>query len=148
MITARGRADRAAVLLRAGYPVRKTIISRDVIDLRSWLVVPRAPRRGTVYSHNRALIARDDHSFRIVRIDPELVIVVAAGRAFDRRPRLARISRAIHRRVHHVNDVCVLRIDGDLFEVPAAVPQSLVARQPRPRGAAVVRSKHAAFLSI
>ena len=81
---ARWHADRAAVLLRAGHPVRKAIVGGDVIDLRGRLVVPRAPGRGAVHADDRALIAAENHPVRIVRIDPELVIIVAAGRAFDR----------------------------------------------------------------
>src|ERR1043165_3269366 len=79
MDAARRRADRATVLLRARDPVWKTIVSRDVIDLRSRLVVPRAPRRSAVDTHDRSLIAREDHSFRIVGINPELVIMSPPG---------------------------------------------------------------------
>src|SRR5690349_856389 len=100
MDAARWRADRAAVLLRARDPVWKAMVGRDVIDLRSRLVVPRTPRRRAVDTHDRALIAPKDHSFRIVGIDPELVIIVAARRAFDRRPGFAGVSRSIHRRIH------------------------------------------------
>src|SRR6185503_16619698 len=138
MNAARRRADRAAVLLCPGDPVRKTLIGGDVINLCGWLVVPRAPGGGAVDCYDRTLITGDDHSLRIVWVDPELVIIVAAGRAFDWRPCFAGVSRSIHRRVHHVNDIGVLRIDSDLLEVPAAVPESLVAREPRPRGARVV----------
>src|ERR1051326_8977801 len=108
MPAARRRADSAAVLLGAREPVRKAMVGSNVIKLRSRLVVPRAPGRCTVDAHVRALIAADDHAFRIVRIDPELVIVVTAWRAFDWCPLFTAVSRSIDRRVHHVNDVRVL----------------------------------------
>src|SRR6185436_9373556 len=79
MIAARRSADGAAVLLRAGDPVRKAIVRCDVIDLRCRLVVPGTPRYRAIDSDNGALVAGDNHSLRIVRIDPELVIIVAAG---------------------------------------------------------------------
>src|ERR1700752_5456453 len=128
MDAARRRADCATVLLRARDPVRKTIVSSEVIDLRRRLVVPRAPGTGPVPANDCTLVARDDHSFWIVGIDPELMIVVAAGRAFDRRPRFAGVGRTIHRRIHHIDHVGVLRIDTDLFEIPAPVPETLVTR--------------------
>src|ERR1051325_51902 len=97
MVTARRCANGPAVLLRTGDPVRKAKVCCDVINLRGWLVVPRAPGRCAVDSYDRPLIAADDHSFRIVGINPELVIIVTAGRTFDGRPSLSAISRPIHR---------------------------------------------------
>jgi hypothetical protein len=60
MNAARRRADSAAVLLRAGDPVRKTIVGSEVIDLCGGLVVPRAPRDCAVDANDRALIAGDE----------------------------------------------------------------------------------------
>ena len=51
-----------------------------------------APSKGD----DRALVAGDNHSFRIVGIDPELMIVVPAGRTFDRGPRFAGVRRSIN----------------------------------------------------
>src|SRR5437899_2821494 len=126
MSAARGRADRPTVLLRAGDPVRKAIIGGDVINLRRRLVVPGAPGRSAVYGYDPALIAADNHPLWIVGIDPELMIIVAAGCTLDRRPCLAGIGRSIHALIHYVQSVRVFRIDGNLFEVPAAVPDALV----------------------
>src|SRR5690242_21465138 len=98
MNAARGRADRAAVLLRAGDPVRKTIIGSAVIDLRGRLVVPRTRGCRAVDADDSALVAAGDHAFRIRGIGPELMVVVAARRPFDWRPRFACVSRTIDRR--------------------------------------------------
>src|ERR1051325_8284731 len=99
-----------------------------MINLRSGLVVPRAPRCCAVNGDDRALVTGDDHSFRIVGINPELVIIIAARRAFDRRPSLPSVSRAIDGGIHYVDDVGVLRIDIDLLEILTTVPQALVTR--------------------
>ena len=44
----------------------------------------------------------------ILRIDPELVIVVAAGRAAHDRDCLAAVLRAVQRDVRHVDDIGIL----------------------------------------
>ena len=148
MAAARRNTDRAAVLLWSRYPIREAIIRRDVIKLHGRLVVPGTPGLCAVHGHNRALIAADDHAVWIVGINPELMIIVAAGRAFDRRPLLAAISRSIDGRVRHVNSISVLRVGGDFLEVPTAVPQSLIAGQPGPGCARIFRAKDAALLRI
>src|SRR5437763_2345291 len=112
MPAARRRADSAAVLLRASEPVRKAMVGSNVIKLRSRLVVPGAPGCCAVDAHDRALVTGDNHSLWIVRIDPELVIVVTTRRALDGCPLFTGIGRTIDRRVHHINDVRVLWIDS------------------------------------
>src|SRR5207244_2992795 len=92
--------------------------------------------------------AANDHAVGIVRINPELMIIVAAGRAFDRRPLLAAISRSIDGRVRHVNRISVLWIGNDLLEVPTAVPQSFIAGKPGPGCARIFRAKDTALLRI
>src|SRR5215217_3698972 len=148
MPATRRSADGAAVLLRTGDPVREAIVGGDMINLRGWLVVPRTPCGCAIKRNDRALIAGEDHASRIVRINPELVIVVPTRRTFDRRPCFAGVDRAIHRRIHYVDNVCVFWIDSDFLEIPAAVPEALVARELGPRSAPVVRRKHSAFLRI
>src|SRR5262249_1092070 len=137
-IAAHRRANRAAVLLRARHPVGKAVVRRDVIDLRRWLVVPRTPRRASVDADDRSLIAPENHPVRIVRIDPKLVIIVAAGRALDRRPALARVCRTIEAGVRTVDDVRILRVNDNLAEVPAASPEAIVAGDQAPCRSGVV----------
>src|ERR1700730_13262765 len=148
MPAARRCADGATVLLRASHEVGEAVVRGHVIDLRGWLVVPGAPGRGSIHAYNSPLIAGDDHSLWIVGIDPELVIVVAAGRAFDRCPCLTGVRRSIDGRIHDVNGVLVFRIDGNLFEVPAAVPQSFVGGKSGPGRARIIRSKNPTFFCI
>ena len=121
-------ADGSAVLLRARYPVRKRVIHRKSVDLCGWLVDPRAPRRMLVQSVNAnhgALIASENHPAPVVRVDPELVIIVAAGRSLER---LAEgppaVPRSVYAGVRHVDEVRILRVHDDFAEIPAAAPDA------------------------
>src|SRR6266446_6037779 len=86
-------AGRAAFLLAAAQPVRKRIVRGDMIHLRRWLVVPTAPRLATVDGDDGALIAAQNDHVRITRTNPDVLIVIAAGRAAKGGPRLATVSR-------------------------------------------------------
>ena len=81
--TAAGDAGGAALLLAAIDPVGKTIVGDDVVELRGRLVVPGTPSLAAIHADSRALVAGQQDDLRIFRIDPNGVIVVAAGRAFD-----------------------------------------------------------------
>ena len=56
-----------------------------------------------------------------LRIDPNVVIVVAARRALDRDERLAAVGRAIRRRVRQIDGLRIARIDRERNEVVAAL---------------------------
>ena len=76
-----------------------------MVKLRGRLVVPRTPRLPAIDGHNRALIADDKNNVWIIRIDPEILVVVTAGRAANAHPGLAAIRRSHGddaRAVHHV----------------------------------------------
>ena len=119
-----------------------------MIELRGRLVVPGTPGRRAVDGDDGALVAGKHHALRVVGIDPELVVIVAPRRALDRRPALAPVGRPVERRVRDVDDVGVLRIDGDLAEVPAASPDAVVARHQRPRRAGIIRAVKPALLGV
>ena len=149
---ARAHADGAAVLLRAGHPVRKRIVGGQTIDLCGRLIQPRAPCRMigvAIDADDRALIAAENHPAAIVGMDPELVIVVAAGRSLERlAERAAAVTRSVHARVRDVHEIRVLRIDDDFAEVPAASPDARVGRRLRERRAGIVGSKEPALLRV
>ena len=119
---ARPHAHGAAVLLRAGHPVRERVVRRDPVDLRRRLVQPRAPRRmlaEPLHRDDGALIAAENHAVAVRRIDPELMVVVTAGRSLERlAERSSAIARSVHAGVRYVHEILILRIDGDLAEVP------------------------------
>src|ERR1700741_2009730 len=83
IIAAALRRNGAAFLLRPVNPVGKTIVGGDVIKLRRWLIVPTAPRRPAVHADDRALIGAECDDLWIFRADPNTLIIVAAGRAFE-----------------------------------------------------------------
>ena len=89
------------------------------------------------------LIGGDEDDLRVRRVDPDRVVVVAAGRAFDRRERLSAVGRAIRGRVGRVDDVGIGRIDADVGEVVAASPDARFGVHPRPARARIVRSVEA-----
>src|SRR5689334_8003728 len=84
IITAAQDEDAAAILLRAIDVVRKLVVHGNVIKLRRWLVKPTAPGAAAIHTYASALVTAKDHALRVAGINPESVIVVAAGRAFNR----------------------------------------------------------------
>src|SRR5262249_968626 len=76
------QSSRAALLLSTVNPIGMLVVGDDVIQLRGRLVVPGTPRAPTVHSDRRALIDSQKDDVGILGIDPDSVIVVAAGRAF------------------------------------------------------------------
>src|SRR6266851_21002 len=116
------RSYRTAILLRSVHPVRKLIVRYHVIQLRRWLVVPGTPRLAAVARYNRALVAAESHSSRLVRINPKFVVVVSSGRAFECSESLSSVARLVSCGVRQVDGVGVLRIHADFSEIPPAPP--------------------------
>ena len=74
------------------------------------------------------------------------MVVVAAGRAFERGERFAAVSRFISCDRRGVDDLFVARIDVDLGEVTAARPRASIGADASPRFAGIVRAIDAAEL--
>jgi hypothetical protein len=91
-----------------------------VVDLRSGLVVPGAPGLCAVDGDDGSLIAGEDHAVAIFRVNPELVVVIATGRAFDGNPGLAGVEGHVGSCVDVIGAVGIGGVDADLAEVPAA----------------------------
>jgi hypothetical protein len=92
-------------LLAAVDPVAKLPVGRHVVELRRRLVVPGRPRPAAVDGDRGPLIGGEQHDVRVHRIDPEALIVVAARRSLERRPRAAAVFGFIRRgpcREHHI----------------------------------------------
>src|SRR5213076_878310 len=122
-------ADRARVLLRRVDERRPRVVDRDVIDLLGRLVVPRAPRRPAVERDDGALIVAEQHALAVGGIDPQLLRVVAAGRAFEAGEGVAAVGGFIARGVDGVDDVGVLGVHVDAAVVAAlAVANARVGR--------------------
>ena len=81
MIGPAGDGGASAILLRAVHDVRKLVVGDDMIELCGWLVVPGAPGLAAVEADGSALIRSENHAVGILGIDPDLVVIVTAGRA-------------------------------------------------------------------
>ena len=108
-VAAAGGAGRAAFLLAAVDPVGKLVVGDDVIELRGRLVVPGAPGFAAVDGDGRALIGGEDNDFGILGIDPDGVVVVAAGSAFDGGEGCAGVGGAVGGSVGDIDDVLIFR---------------------------------------
>src|SRR5262249_11435381 len=110
-----------AVVLGARVAERgKPFVRREEKHVGGGLFVPGAPGSPAVDRDRRALIDPQDHDVRVVRIDPDAMVVVTARRALDRREILASVGRLVGRSVGDINDVAVAGIDLHLGEVGAA----------------------------
>src|SRR4029434_5730161 len=61
-------SNRTAFLLTTVKPIRERVVRADVIQLRSRLIVPRAPALSTVHCDDRALIRAQENDVGIIRI--------------------------------------------------------------------------------
>src|SRR5216684_8178940 len=148
-VAAAGGADRAAFLLGAIHSVRKLVVGDDVIELRGGLVVPGTPGLAAIHADGRALVHGEGNDVGVFGIDPDGVVVVAAGRALDGREILAGVSGAVSRSVGHVDHIFISWIDAHAAEVVAATPDSLFIIHLLPAFASVVGAVNAAtFLRI
>ncbi len=139
-----GDAYAAGVLLGAVEPVGEAVVGGDVVDLGRGLVVPGGPGRGFIDADYRALIGRQDHAVGVVGVDPDLVVVVAAGCAFDGDPGFAGVYGSVGCGVDDVGGVGVGGIGGDGFEVPAAAPEAGFVVDLAPGGSGVVGEEDSA----
>ena len=93
VVTAARDTPRAALLLAAANAVREIVVGVDVIELRGRLVVPGAPSVAAVERHHGTLIGCEHHDLRVVRIDPAVLVVIAAGGAPEGGERAAAVDR-------------------------------------------------------
>ncbi len=93
-VRAIGNDDRSGILLRGVEPVRKRIVRGDAIELAGRLIEPSAPGLAAVVGDDGALIGAFQDVVRILRIDPEDVIVFAAGSSLPGGERAAAIRRS------------------------------------------------------
>ena len=135
--------DRRVVLLPAVETVRVCVVHDHMVELRRGLVVLRAPALSAIERNRRPTVVGVDQEARVLRIDPELMVV--AVRRLECRERSASVNGFHHRRVHHIDDVSVLRIGRDVHVVPRArLNQPVPAEQP-PRLPGIVAAKETAL---
>ena len=113
-------------MLSAINPIWELVVGDHMVELRGRLVVPGTPGGPAIHRDGRALIAGQQDDFGMFGIDPDGVIIVAAGRAFDGRESLPCVRRAIRGSVRHVDDVFVLGIHAHAGEVGSAPGNALL----------------------
>src|SRR5271157_610248 len=138
VVAAARDAHRPALLLAAVDPVWKLVVGDDVVELRGRLVVPGAPGLAVIHADGGALVDGQEDDIGVVGIDPDGVIVVTAGRAFDGRKTLAGVGGAVSGCVGDIHHVAVLGIDADAGEVRAAAVDALLVVDAAPGAAGVV----------
>src|SRR2546423_4014458 len=112
IVAATRDAGRTALLLSAAQAIRKCVVGVDVIHLRGRLVVPTAPGLAAIDGYDRPLITPEQNHVRIVWIDPDVLVIIAAGRAAKTCPRLSTIDRFPANGTCRINDVGIFRIDA------------------------------------
>src|SRR5271157_40477 len=138
IVAAAGDARRSALLLPAIDPVGHLVVGNHVIKLRGRLVVPGTPGAAVVHADGRALVESQQDDVGILRIDPDGVIVVAAGRALDGREARAGVGGPVSGSVGDVDHVLVLRVDTHAGEIRSASVDAILAVDFLPGNAGVI----------
>src|SRR4051794_27010953 len=125
-IAAAGRAHTAALLLSAINPVWKLAVGDHVMELRGWLVVPRAPGLAAVHADGRALIDSQGDDLRIFRVDPDGMVIVPAGSTLNGGESCAAIIRSIGGDVRNPDCILIFRIHLHAGEVVPTSPDSRI----------------------
>src|SRR5439155_10554154 len=139
-IASAGGADTTAFLLPAVHPVGELIVGDDVIELRGWLVVPRAPGLPSIHADGDSLIDRERNNLRIVGIDPDGVIIVASRRSLDGGEIMTAVVGTIGGNVGDINRVLVFRIDTHTGKVVTTPPQAVVCIYALPTLTGIIRA--------
>src|SRR5262249_40388356 len=108
VVSTAGDASRAALLLSTTNPIRKCIIRHHVVHLRRRLVVPGTPGLPAIESYDSALVADKKDDVRIVWINPGILVIISAGRSFERRPGFSAIGGLVGDHIRHQNAVRIL----------------------------------------
>ncbi len=110
IISPAGDANGTAFLLPGADAIGKSVVRRNVIELRCRLVVPGTPGCAAVHRDDGALIADQQNDVAVVGIDPQILIIVAAGRSAKAGPGFAAIGRAHGHGAGNVDEVGIFRI--------------------------------------
>ncbi len=120
VVAAAGDAGRAALLLATANAIGEIVIGVDVIHLRGGLVVPGAPGFAAVDGDDGALIAHDEDDIGVVGVDPDALVIVAAGGAAESGPGFAGVGGFPGDGAGDVDGVGIFGIDGGNGEIAAA----------------------------
>ena len=138
VVAAARHPHRAAVLLTRIDLVGELVVRREVIELAGRLVVPARKGLAAVHGDRRTLVRGRGPVGRVLRVDPDEVVVVPAGGAADDLAMRATLIAAPHRLAHQIDRVRIIRRNGHVTGVVAG--HRLFVVHPRPVRAAVVRA--------
>ena len=146
-IAAAGNGHGGIILLRAVDVVRGPRVGDDVVELRGGLVVLARPRIAAIEADRDAAVVRGNHALRILRIDPETVIVAVRNFHFiEAAPAVGGLEELDIRDVERIG---IVRIGDDVHVVPRALKQRVATVYEIPGVAAVVGTiKSAVFFSF
>ena len=125
-------AHRPVVLQAAVHVVGHLVVEADGVELRQRQLVRVVPVLPAVEGDPHAVVVAEDHVLRVLRVDPERVVVAAEPER--RRPGLPAVLGLEHADAQHVGVVHVGRVDPDVHVVvagPAAHRVLLVHLPPR-----------------
>src|SRR6185369_15796546 len=117
-----------------------------MVELRRRLIHDIGPSRAVVGRDRSAAIIAIHHASRILRIDPESVVV--AMRSAKGGERLAAIYGAIAGSIEDVNDVRIFGIGEEVRVVPGALAELAIVGGQRPGIATIVRAEQSTFFGF
>src|SRR5208282_3179484 len=126
VVAAASSGDAATFLLPAVDPVGKAIVRGDVIKLRGWLVVPSAPGGAAIHADRRSLIGAQRHDLRILRTDPDVLVIVTARRALEADKRFPPIRGLPGGRVGHIDHVGIVWRNGNTHSARPAPADAVI----------------------
>ena len=143
IVAAARNADRAALLLPGADAVGKGRCDADVVELCGRLVEPAAPGLTAIHGNERALVTDERDGARVVGVDPQVLVVIAAGSAAQRPPAPAAVRRLHGDDAGAVDHVGIGRVHAHHRQVAAADTQRRprIGRDARPALAAIVGTK-------
>jgi len=119
----------------------------DVVELRGRLIILARPRIAAIQADGNAAVVRSDHALRVLRVDPQAVIVAMRNFHFIEAASAVGGLEELH--VRHVDRVYILRIGDHVHVIPGALQQRMAAVYEIPGVAAIVGAiKSAAFLGL
>ena len=101
----------SAILLRAVHDVGELVVGDHMIELCRGLVVPRTPSLAAVETDCGALIRPKNHAGRILRIDPNLVVIITTRCAADDRNCLPSVFGSVKSDIWDIDYVGIACID-------------------------------------
>ena len=141
--TLAGNADRGVVLLGSAYMVGKVVRDIHMVQLGSRIRLT-GPGVAAVDGDIAAAVVRVAHAHRIVRVDPE-VVLVAVRRTDDMVEGLTAVVRTVEAGIQRIHAFRIHRVGVHPRVVEGALAQLPLVVRETPGGAPVVGAEHAAF---